>query len=333
VVGVNCIDAGEILSPFLDGELAREDERKLLEHLEGCPACSRELDEIRRVAAALSMLGQKQITAPAGFSSAVMARINEDKAGSTNKYRHLKQVAMGAAAVLLLAAGVATIKPELAGQVAQAPVQMESSGAPQTGAVNPDQKSPASESTGTPDQQNPSSAENSDPSSDKIVAENPNQGSGLYSASGSIEFTGDKEYIIVSTFLKFKVADSAEAEEQARSLAREYGVSMQSLGQQTIDGKQCLVEKIVVSSSNAQSLTASLRALGTLVSQDEQKADLTQRYGELYDKYITLKSERAQTQDTTQAAQLDQQIKKAEEQLRAWEQQSSNQTIVLWLQQ
>lgn len=329
VVGVNCIKASENLSPFLDGELSQEEEARLLEHLDGCAACSQELDELKRVTSALHLLGQRETAAPSGFSTAVMARINEENSGSRVRFRYLKQAAIGAAAVLLLTAGITSMKPEQSGQVAQVPAQVENTGS-QTS--NPEQISPVSSSEGSHSQPNSPSSE--DPNTPPAEPSNNDPGSPTnYRSSGAVEFAGHKEYIIVSTFLKVNVADSAEAEKQARRLASEYGAPMQSLGQQTVNGKQCLVEKIVVSSSNAQSLTGSLRALGTLVSQDEQKADLTQRFSELYDQYITLKSERAQTQDSAQAAQLDQKIKEAEEQLRAWEQQSSSQTIVLWLQQ
>lgn len=328
-MGVNCNTASENLSPFLDGELTREEEVRLLEHLGGCVACNQELDELKRVVAALHLLGQRETAAPSGFSAAVMTRINEENSGSRVRFRYFKQAAIGAAAVLLLTAGITSIKPEPSGQVAQVPAQVENTGSQTSG---PEQTSPGNSSEGSQSQpNNPSSEDSNTPPTEPA---NNNQGSSTnYRGSGAVEFAGHKEYMIVSTFLKVNVADSAEAEKQARSLASEYGAPMQSLGQQTVNGKQCLVEKIVVSSSNAQSLTGSLRALGTLVSQDEQKADLTQRFSELYDQYITLKSERAQTQDSAQAAQLDQKIKEAEEQLRAWEQQSSSQTIVLWLQQ
>lgn len=332
-MGVNCIEAGERLSPFLDGELNREEETRLLEHLKGCPLCAREWDEIKRVAAALRTLGQKEMAAPSDLSSAVMARIKEAD-GSKYRYRHLKQGAAGAAAVLLLAFGAALIKPEPSSRVAQLPAPIESANGLQAGGVNPGLTSNMGEAADMQDQANTSPSENSSPTSGKTGANNDNNRSAaVYRSPNTIEFTGDKEYIIVSTFLKVRVVDSAEAEKTVDQLVRGRGAQIQSLGQQTLNGKMCLVEKIVVSGADAQNLTASLAALGTLISQDEQKADLTQRYSELYDKYITLKSEQAQTRNENQAAQLEKQIKEAEEQLRAWEQQAGTQTIVLWLQQ
>lgn len=335
MVGVNCIAAGELLSPFLDGELSREEEARLTEHLEGCPACRCELDEIKRVVAAVNYLGKREMAAPAGFSSAVMARINEEKTVTKNRLRHLKQAAAGAAAVLLLTAGVTALKPEPSGQIAQTPAQIESSGANQGGNPGSDLKSPGDGATGANNQPNSSPSDNSNESSDKPVDNNnENQrSSGVYSGSGSVQFTGDKEYVIVSTFIKIKVDDSEAAQEKARALVNNNGAQMQSLGQQTSDGKLCLVEKIVVSNSEAQNLVKELTALGSLISHQEQKADITQRYSELYNQYIALKNERAQTQDSAEAVQLERQIKQIEDQWRALEQQTSSQTIVLWLQQ
>ncbi|MEN6348163.1 MAG: zf-HC2 domain-containing protein [Syntrophomonas sp.] len=329
---MNCITAGELLSPFLDGELSREEEIRLAEHLEGCPACRCELDEIKQVVTALNCLGKREIAAPSGFSSVLMARINEEKAASKNRLRQLKKAAAGAAAVLLLTVGAAALRPEPAGQIAQAPSVQESSPANQVQTGSSNQQSPGDGSAIENNQHNTSPSDNPNVDAAKPADNNQNQRSSSASGgSGPVEFTGDKEYVIVSTFIKVKVDNSEAAEETARALVNDYGAQMQSLGQQTVNGKLCLVEKIVVSNFEAQNLAKNLSALGSLVSHEEQKADITQRYSELYDQYIALKSELAQTKDNT--SQLEQQIKQAEKQLRALEQQSNTQTIVLWLQQ
>lgn len=330
MVGVNCITASENLSPFLDGELTREEEARLLEHIEGCPVCSQELDELKRVLNALKQLGQREMPAPAGLSSAVMACINQETSGSRVSFRYIRQAAIGAAAVLLLTAGITSIKTEQPEQVAQVPAQVLNNTGGQT--ASPDPVSPGNPIDASPIQaNNQSSADSNTPPAEPA---NSDQGSSTVSGSSSaVEFAGNQQYIIVSTFLQIKVANSLEAEEAARSLAGEYGAKIQSLGQQTRNGSLCQAEIIVISNSQAQNLANRLAALGNVVSRQEQKADLTQRFSELYDQYITLKGERGQTRDSAHAAQLDQKIKKAEEQLRAWEQQSSSQTIVLWLQQ
>ena len=45
----NCDDIRELLSASIDGELTEGESRRLAEHLAGCEACRRELDELRKV--------------------------------------------------------------------------------------------------------------------------------------------------------------------------------------------------------------------------------------------------------------------------------------------
>ena len=48
--------AQDHLSPYLERELPQRDERRVHDHLAGCPQCRRELDQLRRVVTALRRL-------------------------------------------------------------------------------------------------------------------------------------------------------------------------------------------------------------------------------------------------------------------------------------
>lgn len=70
---MNCEQATEHLSAFLDGELREAERRQVSEHLSGCPACQRRADQIRRVA----FIGghMPPVQAPGVLSQNVMRRI------------------------------------------------------------------------------------------------------------------------------------------------------------------------------------------------------------------------------------------------------------------
>jgi anti-sigma factor RsiW len=64
-----------LLGPFEDGELEAHEMQEVARHLAGCPACETELAGYRSLAVALR--GTSPITNLAGFSNAVVSRIDE----------------------------------------------------------------------------------------------------------------------------------------------------------------------------------------------------------------------------------------------------------------
>ena len=68
---MNCHDARESLSAFLDEALAPEERQRVALHLEGCPECRRELARLEQTVALLHRVGPAR--APVGFVDAVTA--------------------------------------------------------------------------------------------------------------------------------------------------------------------------------------------------------------------------------------------------------------------
>jgi putative zinc finger protein len=68
---MNCHDARERLSDWLDDALSGPDRAELESHLEGCPDCRRELDGLRATVSLLSRVERPR--APVGFVDRVMA--------------------------------------------------------------------------------------------------------------------------------------------------------------------------------------------------------------------------------------------------------------------
>jgi putative zinc finger protein len=69
---MNCHDARERLSDWLDEALSVQERAEVGDHLDGCPDCRRELDRLRATLQLLSRLEQPR--APAGFVDRVMAK-------------------------------------------------------------------------------------------------------------------------------------------------------------------------------------------------------------------------------------------------------------------
>lgn len=331
MVGVNCREAGELFSPCLDGEIIRGDELKLQEHLKNCPVCRREWAEWQRMADALHQLKDDEMRAPAGFSAAVMSRIKNEKVRPPRAdWKRWKQAAIGAAAVLLLTFGSLLIRTDNITRIADQNKQVNQLQNVHSNTENLQNGQEVGTIDASGKKQGFQQPEGSVSSGGKV----PSSGSGLNNTTSPTEFASSQSHVIISTLLKVKIGEAQKAETKAISMAQACGASVQSLGQQSEGGTVYLVDKISVEGARAQELINNLVSLGTPVGlQQDQKEDVTRRYSELYDQWIALKNERNQTVGSGQKASLDRQISQVEEQLRSWDDQSKQQTIVLWLQQ
>ncbi len=328
---MECREARELFSEYLDKQLAHEENLKLISHLEVCPECREELDRMDSLLAAIHSRSMIELTAPEGFASSVMARIKQEEAArAKGRWKRWKQAGAAAAAALLLASGPILMNNTPLLQVADNPVISEPS--PEV-TSSLDSNNPAPDNTPTP------VGETAVPPDSVTVAPKDTEtdaktnGTPAGTRSNPV-LTNNQEFVIVSTLLKVETADVDNAEKRALSMAKACGASTQSLGQQYQDGKLYLVDKIVVDSSSAGQLISSLAALGAEAAPRQvQRENLTTRYNELYSQLINLEQQLAQTQDSAQISQLRTQIAGIEKMLDSISKQSSDQTIVLWLQQ
>ncbi|MEJ2183836.1 MAG: DUF2275 domain-containing protein [Nitrospirota bacterium] len=73
---MNCNDIRNRLSDYLDGEASAEERKAVEEHIEGCPACRRELSELARTLTHLRSLSE--VEPPPFFTQRVMRRVTEE---------------------------------------------------------------------------------------------------------------------------------------------------------------------------------------------------------------------------------------------------------------
>lgn len=79
--GMECRQARELLSPYLDGELMPPERGRLEEHLQSCPDCREELENLRRLAVGVRTLTIPELS-PA-FADRVMAALPQAPAALT----------------------------------------------------------------------------------------------------------------------------------------------------------------------------------------------------------------------------------------------------------
>jgi anti-sigma factor RsiW len=104
---MKCVEIGENLAAYLDGEIEGAPRRAMDDHFAGCAACAAE----KRVQAAAWRLLEaawdpgKAPVAPPGFRERVLARVRAGEGGGGGRILRLRLPAAAAAAAVLLAAG------------------------------------------------------------------------------------------------------------------------------------------------------------------------------------------------------------------------------------
>lgn len=72
---MHCERACELLSPYLDDELSKEEQRAVSKHLEGCPSCMAIANEDRRIGRRIAEAGHEPV--PKGLAARVRASLAE----------------------------------------------------------------------------------------------------------------------------------------------------------------------------------------------------------------------------------------------------------------
>lgn len=73
-----CNEIIELLSPYIDKELSKEEEKEVKKHLDECSECSTEYTELLELKNLMEKIGEEEIEAPEGFVESVMKKIEEE---------------------------------------------------------------------------------------------------------------------------------------------------------------------------------------------------------------------------------------------------------------
>ncbi len=103
---MQCRDAAEFVSAFVDGEVADEGQRAAAAHIASCPTCSALADDYRAIG---RQLADGYQPAPAHLADKIRARLAAEDAGTRNTRRPDWHRWARQAAVLLLASGLSAL--------------------------------------------------------------------------------------------------------------------------------------------------------------------------------------------------------------------------------
>lgn len=347
---IKCDEARELLSPWIDQETRADEQEALKLHLASCAACRQELAEMKKLSsllrASLAANSEEQ-RAPAEMAGDIMHALRRE--AEPKRMSAWKKRIAGMAATLALFLGSTALITTPVWQLAdrtpggsKEPVQqsVKQTDADKSGKTKVVEKNipgtpgtiPSKEEAnssgnfaepGTKGENTP----NISPEADKLKIADIDSPD----ISNAPVFLS-KDRALITTLLKLRVAEPALAQQQALRQAENVGASIQVLGQQMDDDKECMVIKISLPSEKAASLKNSLATLGSEISRQEDRQDLSTRFADTLEQYRVLSSRAAAAKNEEQARELEAQLKSLETQLINWDKEAAQESIVLWLE-
>ncbi|MBX0359808.1 anti-sigma factor [Halobacillus sp. Nhm2S1] len=106
---MNCKrEAVELMHKYLDGELNKEEERRLRDHLQSCPSCQNHFHELKRTTTLIT--NATPVSAPPRFTATVMANLPKEKKRKNYLRKLQRHPMLTAAAVffILMFSGIFT---------------------------------------------------------------------------------------------------------------------------------------------------------------------------------------------------------------------------------
>lgn len=366
---LNCRKIKELLYLYLDGMLSTEENTAIKVHLDNCAQCHQEYLELMDMSQLLQSMGRDIYMAPPDFTAKVMSNLRETvgnvdtnsmvkpadklKPDILSKY-NWKKFSAGIAAAALLAFSATQINLMPLSQVAENPPAIN-----QTTVANGDNLPGPVEDKLPGDVTAPNnSTDNPDINTDSITDTKP---SALFAPerqtvpetstaekqplmmAANTNDNGDldpvlfnKQHQIDNYLIKLQVADINKALSSLNQLNNNYKVQMQNLGEHRYDDQLYKVIKISIDEQISPKYINSLSSLGTILSQDKETKDLSPRYAETLEQYLTLQKQRnAQLKNEGNQESIQQlvtQMAALQKQLETWQNQAAYDTIVLWLQ-
>lgn len=364
---MNCQQAQENFSPYLDQQLAPGQKTLLETHLAHCPACAAELSAWQRVSVALRGLSAEQVTAPAALRENVLAALRADnvpvaeivggnrkKTGAAVRslFTRARRWAAVAAAALLLTFGAWGANLQMAHNSGQQLAGYNQ--ATGNGQNNPPGGSPAGNragvdaSTGTAGEDAPGGQGGQNPAGDGTTGAGTGQeatGPGSNAGAGAPAQTGQpapgtssqggpavvllsENMRTVTTSVWLKSSSPEQTARQLEQLAAATGATF-SMQQLGIPSSGAGIINLTVAPEKYDALLAGVKQAGTVTGDKTEQSDLGDQYLKAYNRLRELQSELAANPEN--AAQIRSQISDAENLLDRISARSKQYTITVWL--
>ncbi|WP_258358816.1 anti-sigma factor family protein [Moorella sulfitireducens] len=356
---MRCLEARELFSPYLDGELSPAENELLRRHLDECPACRGEIEQWLDISRALRGLAAP-VAAPPGFPAAAAARL----AARRRSWTAVRRFAAAAAAVAVLVAGSLGyagrgLWPQLpaltaggqhqdGGQVAV----IDPAGSKEPPAVSQPPGSNTNITPAGPAGQQPAGGETPgngltplEPGEKTVPA---GTGTGTATGAGAAKdgqpvqvaagepyvahtFLSDR-YLATSTMLKIAVADTAGAGTGAAGMAAGSGATIQVIADQDDGQEKKVIYMFKVDESKAGTLLPALERLGQVIESSSTSRDLTQQFSETLEQYQAKVAQVNAATGEEEKEKLAKEARALEQQLLTWEEETKQHTIILWLE-
>ncbi|MGI6434103.1 MAG: zf-HC2 domain-containing protein [Syntrophomonadaceae bacterium] len=335
---MNCREARQSISPYLDGVLDSKETLLVQLHLDGCQQCRADYRDQVRLSELLRFMGKDIKPAPPGFKDAVMQAVQTEAARAARprlraawaKLSWKKAWPAVAAAVFLVFASLNGFLPDNRGMDHIAVQDGSQSEVTPNATVEPNQiVSPGAVTVTTPE----SPAATVKPEGPVVIAENPpTDPSLMLPPSTSVLLSMEDRNILTTMLVVRSQEDQGAVGEQVQSVAARCGGSVEKLGQQVKDGVSYNLFKITVDRGENNTLLSRLSSLGTVVTRDEDRQDISQAYTQALEQFLRLSTQRGESKDPAEIKRLEQQITGLQKQLSDWKRQAGMSTVVLWVQ-
>ncbi|WP_406677230.1 zf-HC2 domain-containing protein [Neomoorella carbonis] len=358
---MQCREAREFFSPYLDGELSPAEREVFRQHLEECPDCCAEWKRWQDISRALRGLGTP-VSAPPGFLAAANARLAARQ--RVRSWQGIRRLVAAAAAVALLAAGSLSYAARGLWQhlpITVAGVQQDNGGKtaavdlpPGTGADTVAPATPGGATGPEVKQDGTKPDEGATPEKGTAPANaiggnggaEPPAGAGTPTGGGSgdrpTRVAGAEPYVArtflsdrrqaTSTMLKIAVEDMAGAKTKALGLAAASGAAVQTIADQDDGRDKRAIYLLKVAEGRAASLLSALGQVGQVTAQNTNVQDLSRQFSAALEQYQAKVAQVNAAIDPEERAKLTKEAKALEQQLSTWEEETKQHTIILWLE-
>lgn len=336
---MDCRQARQLYSLWLDGVLPSREAAALHSHLSGCGACLRELEDWETLRLLVQELGVTTVSAPPGFAAAVMERVRclpvVTPGGARGRLAGVpwRQAAAGLAAAALLALGWNAVTPgpsqpplELAEHRAQ---EVSPSKAPAGASETEDIASPTSPATADPGAAGTDSAPRTTTPANSGTA--PTAVKVAEAPLSPVAFLS-KERIIRSTMLRLEVDNLSRAQAEAENLGSRFGAEAEVAVRQEQGEQGYVILRFVVDEDDAATFIQSAAGQGRELDRQEDAVDVTGRFAAAVEQYEQLVAQLNGPLSLQEKEGMRRDIAALEQQLTQWDSEAGRHVVILWLQ-
>jgi hypothetical protein len=356
ITSKSCLEMQELFSPWLDGEIAPGESDLLARHLQICPACRDELEVWQALSESVKELSFEP-NPPPDFTAQVISRLKVEQPDRKKRWSFIaRHKTFAAAAAIMLFAGSMGIANNLMPAEQAGPEIAEVSRHADPPAVIDNNKNNEPETQANKPADNVADAGNDNNSNNNdgkgntaVTPDTGTPGAAVNNtaspAAADPDKSGAEEKVVVdpelallgnditikSTLIKMSADNPAGAVDKAESMASGSGGASQLITKQNATERSLSVISLTVPENKSGDLMNSLTALGQVVDKSDEVQDITYIYKEKLARQQELATMLNKPEEN-EKAKYRAEYNSLNKQLLEWKEQSTNHTIMLWVE-